>query len=279
MSELAQEALELLRDGTSPTAEQMQALELAIRLLRPAPLVEAGELTELKDGSAAVFPDWERFRESVQCFLPVVGRIDQAGLAGNGPIPVGTGFLIGPTQLVTNRHVIDKLTLGTGWLAPDQAHVRFGQEYGPTPEPVPIAVVEVQAAHEELDIAVLRIEEPPSKAFPIPVEDMQTAVGAQVAAVGYPMGNEGVIPAITIQFANRFGVKRASPGEVLSVSNSLLLHDCTTLHGNSGSPVLALDDARLVGVHSDGQFLVRNRALTGPSVAAFLSAVSEGKRR
>ena len=51
----------------------------------------------------------------------------------------------------------------------------------------------------------------------------------------------------------------------------MLYHDCTTLGGNSGSPVLTLDGAHLVGIHADGMFLARNRAIAGAEALSFLA--------
>jgi V8-like Glu-specific endopeptidase len=71
-------------------------------------------------------------------------------------------------------------------------------------------------------------------------------------------------------FGNRLGVKRASPGEVVARRANVLSHDCTTLGGSSGSPILTLKSAALVGVHRDGMYLSRNHATWGEQMLTFL---------
>jgi endonuclease G len=57
----------------------------------------------------------------------------------------------------------------------------------------------------------------------------------------------------------------------MSAPKTIVGHDCSTLGGNSGSPVLALDTAEVVGLHFGGSFLWRNEAVTAPILADFVS--------
>ncbi|MFY0575140.1 hypothetical protein ACN28S_12880 [Cystobacter fuscus] len=41
-----------------------------------------------------------------------------------------------------------------------------------------------------------------------------------------------------------------------------LFHDCTTLSGNSGSPLFDLSTGLVVGVHATGKFAWRNTAVS-----------------
>jgi endonuclease G len=66
-------------------------------------------------------------------------------------------------------------------------------------------------------------------------------------------------------------VKRAALGEVLALDGSTLYHDCSTLGGNSGSPVFALDDATVAAIHFSGFFMYRNSAITAAEIAAFVT--------
>lgn len=269
MSALAQAALAALANGREPTARQLQALETAIRLLRPAPLVQRGTVADLDPEAATAFPGWPAFQAAVTPFLPGIGRVDRTADAGFDADEVGTGFLVSPTRLVTNRHVVDLLTMGTGKLAPGQAVVRFGQELGVAPDPRPVPVLNVAAIHPDLDLAVLELEAGPDRR-PLVVRSQPADVGTPVAAVGYP-AEDGRSPLfVTPLFGGTFGVKRAAPGEVTGVKAATMFHDCSTLGGNSGSPILAMDTAELLAVHSDGLFLARNKAVTGRSALDFL---------
>lgn len=271
MGQLAREGLEAVQNLSTPTPEQLQALEHAIRLLRPAPLVVSGSLQALPPGTRSAFPGWEAFCASVQPYLSSVGRIDQPPVSGYDARPMGTGFLISERCLVTNRHVLDALTLGTGVLGPGQAIVQFRREYNTVPEPPAVPIVSVVATHPDLDLAILAIDEPPPGAVPIAVDPTVTVEdGTPVAAIGYPTDDGRNPPWVLQLFEDRYGIKRVAPGEVTGRRASSLYHDCTTLGGNSGSPVLTLDGARLAGVHAAGMFLARNHAITGADPLSFL---------
>jgi len=173
--------------------------------------------------------------------------------------------------VATNRHVVDALTMGTGRLASGQAVIRFGLEFNVVPDPKAVAIVEVRALHPDLDLALLRIE--PVDPAPSPFVPRATAAdaGTPVATIGYPAEDPRNPYFVGLLFGASLGVKRVAPGEVTEARGSKLFHDCTTLGGNSGSPVLALDDGGLVGVHTDGFFLARNQAVTSSSAFDFLT--------
>ena len=272
MSELAQAALATMDTGRDPNPEQLQALELAIRLHRPAPLVQHGAVGALDPDAAPAFPGWPEFCRAVAPFLGSVGRIDRVGDASYTSSIVGTGFLVGPTTLATNHHVVDVLTLGTDRIAPGQAVVKFGQEFGVLPDPPEVPVVAVRAVHSELDLALLTIEADGPPVPPLVPRTTAAEVGAPIAAIGYPDKDDRNPRFVDLLFGTRLGVKRAAPGEVTHTRVGSFNHDCTTLGGNSGSPIVSQDDAALIGVHADGYFLARNSALTGPEVQEFLAA-------
>ena len=268
----AQDALNALNNGEEPTPKQLAALELAIRTMRPAPLSKNGELPQLEDEVASNFVEWEGFRSSVKPFLYAIGRVDFAPdkkvVTG-----VGTGFLISKSLLVTNKHVLDVLSSGTNRLERGQAVVRFREEYMSSTEK-PVDIIEAVAVHPTLDMSLLRIEE---KTFgdgrlPLAVETAEMQVGQAVVAIGYPFEDKVRNPLfVSALFGGRFGVKRAAPGEIVGTANQSIFHDCSTLGGNSGSPILSMDKARVVGIHRDGFFMYRNEAVNGKSLSDFVT--------
>jgi endonuclease G len=271
MSELARAAVEALQNLLTPTPEQLQALEQAIRLLRPAPLVISGRLEALPPATAATFPGWEEFCSEVRPHLSAIGLIQRPRVSGYDARPIGTGFLISDRRLVTNSHVVDLLTVSTGALAARQAEVRFRREWDTVPEPAPVPIVAVVAADPDLDLAVLAIE-PEANATPIGIDpSIAVATGMAVAAIGHPTDDSRDPAWVLPLFKNRFGVKRASPGEITGQREGRFYHDCTTLGGSSGSPVFVLDGARIAGVHGDGMFLARNHAIAGDQALCFLA--------
>jgi S1-C subfamily serine protease len=267
----AQSAWNKLRDGEEPTPTELQALEFVIRLLRPAPLSLAGDLGDLPDEqghnlySQDLKDAWSLFRTLVKPLLYSVGRVDTV----DGQ-QIGTGFLVADGVLATNRHVLDDLTFGTGLLAPGRAQVLFQHEKGAGDAPEHIVPIErVVQIHEHLDIALLAV--PP---LGRPVVDIDTAgvpEGHRVATIGYPAKDEVRNPLFTSAvFRGVFGVKRAALGEVLNGARTpAFFHDCSTLGGNSGSPVFSLETGRVVGIHRAGFFMYRNEAVDGASLKPF----------
>lgn len=267
-SKLAEEALERLRNDERPTAKQLAALEFVIRLMRPVALSREGELAPLNPTVAPAFPDWTKFQKSVKPFLYSVGRIDIVPKES-----IGTGFLVSGGVLVTNKHVLDILSKGTGELEKGQAVVRFKHEAGMPDEAEPVNITGVVAAHEELDIALLQVEKQKfTKARkPLALDPAPVEAGHPVVALGYPLNDPLRNPLfIRALFGDVFGVKRAAPGEVSGLGEQSIHHDCSTLGGNSGSPILSMKTARVVGLHREGSFLYRNEATDGASLGKFL---------
>lgn len=269
--ETAQVALDKLQNGEEPTPVELAALELVIRLMRPAPLSRNGMLDPLptESGSNLYNPDtedlWNSFRESVKYVLYSVGRIDMA----SGGMQ-GTGFLVAPTLLVTNRHVLAKLSYGTERLQEGQAVVRFRQELGSRESRTATArILTVASVHPTLDMALLRValEEPRPV---LPLSERDAVETEDVAAIGYPF-DDGRNPVfINAIFQGDFGVKRAALGEVMETGTDSLFHDCSTLGGNSGSPIFSLKNGRVVGVHRSGIFMYRNEAVTVHHLKTFV---------
>lgn len=267
--QLAQEALDQMRDMKTPTPQQLNALENVIRLMRPAPLSRSGTLDILDPEVSDAFPDWKGFRESVKPYLYSIGRIDSLSTLKS----IGTGFLVADELFVTNRHVVDQLSAGTNVLAKGQAVVRFGQEHGTADTQGRTDITSVVAVHETLDIALLAVEHSSTvpQRTPLAVETNPIKVGDAVVAIGYPFDDPVRNPLfINALFGGKFGVKRAAPGEVLNSGAAAIFHDCSTLGGNSGSPLLSMKTSRLVGLHSAGVFMYRNQAVDAGSVEQFV---------
>jgi S1-C subfamily serine protease len=267
-SKLAEEAMTRMQNGKKPTPKQLAALEFVIRLMRPVPLSREGALDNLQADVAPSFPDWPTFQNSVKPHLYSVGRIDLAPKEG-----VGTGFLVSDGVLVTNKHVLDVLSKGTGVLENGQAVVRFKFEAGMPDTDEPTNITGVVAVHDVLDIALLKVEKQKFTATraPLTIDSTPVENGHPVVAIGYPFDDSKRNPLfIGALFKGKFGVKRAAPGEVSSTGPKSIYHDCSTLGGNSGSPVLSMKTARVVGLHRDGYFLYRNEAVDGAALTEFI---------
>ena len=266
---LARQAMEKLKDAGAdpPTPRELAALEMMLRMMRPAPKYEDGQLEDLFEPEFhAMFRSWNGFRALLDPLRGAIGRID----AGPGE-SAGTGFMVADEVLVTNRHVLDVLSRGTRVLQPGQGTVSFQAELHPTASEPPVPIESVVAFHPALDIALLRVR-PPLRT-PLTIAATPPAIEDQVAAVGHPFDDPVNNPLFTRTiFGNAWGVKRVAPGEVVSQSGSIVGHDCSTLGGNSGSPLMDLKNAEVVGLHFGGGFLWRNEAVSCADLKAFVAA-------
>ena len=268
----AQRALDQLQAGKVPAPADVAALEVLIRVMRPAPMSKAGELGRLDVAGAEqlfapeLLEEWDAFRKAVKPYLYSIGRID-LGVKG-----IGTGFLVAPDLLVTNRHVVSILTSGTDLLAPGVASVAFHKEFGqPDPPGATVAITAVVAVHPDLDMALLAVAAAGRPALPQALRAMVT--GDRVVVVGYPQKDPERNPIFAEAVYNgRYGVKRAAVGEVIDAAGPVFWHDCSTLGGNSGSPVLRMADAQVVGLHFSGFFMYRNQAVGSDGLAKFVEA-------
>lgn len=280
MTEQAAAALESLRAGEVPDAAQLAALEAAIRQFRPSLPIPPdnrvpglpGTLPELR----ATFPRWDEFAAAAQPLLASVGRLDQRVVDRAGRVtdyPVGTGFLVGPGRVLSNRHVLEQLSSGAMALAPGMALFRPRYEYGAMPAEPAWSVRGVIAVSAEVDLALLAVEAPDDRPA-LSLIDAPAEVGEPVAVLGFPARDTARNPLFGDALISRYEVKNLAPGELLSLDDRQLSHDCSTTGGCSGAPVLRVSDARLLGVHASGQFLWRNEGVAAPAVASFLRGVA-----
>jgi len=276
----AQAALDKLRSGRErPTALELAALEFVIRMMRPAPLSKNGQLDPLpaKKGSSVYQPAavaaWDTFRTHVAPRLYSIGRLDRT--AGANP-EIGTGFLVAPTLVLTNHHVVTQLSHGVDQLDAGMAVIRFYQEFE-GPEPVPSCpVTRVVAIHPTLDMALLEVKLPDARPI-IEIETGAVPPNLMVGAIGYPYKDDRNPLFVDKIYAGIYGVKRGAFGELLPPDAALVSHDCSTLGGNSGSPIFALETGKLIGLHFTGEFMYRNDAVRASDIALFVrSATGDG---
>jgi hypothetical protein len=273
--EAAQRAWTKIRDKKQPEADELASLEVIIRLLRPAVLSRGGELDDLPDQQGRnLYPAelkdvWSSFRGKVKDLLYSIGRIDFTD-----GTHVGTGFLVRPGVLATNQHVLDDLTMGTGLLRRGVAEVRFQREQGGVDAPEHVLPIDgVVAMHDYLDMALLSVPGAGDRPL-IEVATGAVPEGMRVAAVGYPAKDGDRNPMfVGAVFGATFGVKRAAIGEIRDGTRSPdVYHDCSTLGGNSGSPVFSLESGKAVAIHAAGTFMYRNDAIDGDHLSPFVNA-------
>ncbi len=175
------------------------------------------------------------FRELCDTYLPCVREIG-GGSAASQKVH-GTGCLIGPTTLITARHVLTEMRAPSGARYPMNLVYLHDGAYR----------AELAWELDPLDLAILRIEErvkasevlqddpAPPRTFPRICDPADVRLGSQLCYLSRPDGRPYFAPGFV---ASTVPMK---PGEfVLSGTG-------TIEHGYSGSPVFA-PDGRLAGV-------------------------------
>ncbi len=267
----ARDGLQALKDGIEPTPAQVAALQAVVRAMRPSIMSRAGTVPALDDQTTVVFPDWDEFAGRVAPFLYTIGRIDAKPRGALPATPCGTGFLVTDTLLLTNHHVLTELSGGTDVLAPGDALVNFGQEYM-SPAQSPVTIASVYAIHPDLDAVLLRLSSPvAADRKPLAWNSGVVEPGQAVVAIGYPFPDSERNPLFVGRvFGTEFGVKRLAPGLISKGRGDFIYHDCSTLGGNSGSPVLDMKTGQVVGLHREGFFLSQNQAVAATALQGFL---------
>ena len=243
-------------------------LEAIVLLVgRPALLVQddtfgpAGEMWDAK---------LEAFRPRIDEALTRVGRID---LEGHPTFPwVGTGFLVAPNVIMTNRHVavtFVRESAGSLTFLPDvTASMDRKQEYQRSGE-ARVAITGAIGIHPEYDLALLRIESDGSLPDPFPVasEPPTATKDYDVVVMGYPAYDSRNDAKEMIRiFDNVFNVKRLQPGSLMGMRNMssglpIVRHDSSTLGGNSGSVVFDYQRGQAIALHFGGRYLEGNSAV------------------
>ncbi|MET9624676.1 serine protease [Streptomyces sp. NPDC006464] len=232
---------------------------------RPAILVQGRDFAP-QEGDWSVL---DAGRDAIRESIARVGRVE---LTGHDSLDwVGTAFQVGPETVMTNRHVAVEFTRaeGSGWTFRQgvSARVDPGEELpaasaSPAAGPPPYEVTGVVGIHPDVDMALLRVA--PSADVPLPTPPAVAAdapadvPGRPVYVIGYPAwdGRRNEPESMRRIFMDVYNVKRLQPGTATEFTPGALVmgHDCSTLGGNSGSPVFDLSDHRVLGLHFGGRY-------------------------
>ncbi|MFF8275712.1 trypsin-like serine peptidase [Streptomyces lateritius] len=250
---------------------------------RPALLVQGQDFL-VPEGDWSVLLDADR--PAIRDSLARVGRVE---VTGHPSLDwVGTAFLVGPRTVMTNRHVAVEFSRAeeAGWSFQQgmSARVDPGEELpsapGPEPglapglgapaaAPLPYEITDVIGIHPDVDMALLRVVPPDGAPLPAPLavaaDAPATLPGRPVYVIGYPAwdGRRNEPESMRRIFMDVYNVKRLQPGTATEFAPGGLVmkHDCSTLGGNSGSPVLDLADHRVLGLHFGGRYRLGNFAV------------------
>jgi S1-C subfamily serine protease len=150
------------------------------------------------------------------------------------------------------------------------SRIDFVKELGSTAT-LEFDITGVIGIHDEHDVALLSVAERSAdgRSLPEPLAVAASAprdlAGRDVYVVGYPAWDTSRSEPDALQriFMDVYNVKRLQPGQSVAYSTtfSALQHDCSTLGGNSGSPVVDLETHQVVGLHFSGRYGSANYAV------------------
>lgn len=272
--------------GIAPSAHDLESkvMETIVRRERPVLFLRddwlvLDEVTTFGQEAEDLITSLNARKSRLQPVLPLIGRIDVTHMGGY-PY-VGTGWLVAPDIVVTNRHVA---SLVARW---DGRQYVFTRGVGDTTVGVTLdtlheyddvardqarrftvtEVLYIEPDGNNRDIAFLRIKRQTNGSALdfIRIAPSDPAPDTAVVAVGYPArASRDVIPDQTLMgqlYRDRYDVKRAAPGLTMSLDGDTARHDCTTLGGNSGSVVLDMISGKAVGLHFAGLYQEANYAV------------------
>jgi V8-like Glu-specific endopeptidase len=286
----AETITKVLRDGASALkaiselddrfltthTESLSALEVIVMLdgSRPSFLIKDGSI----DFSSSVPGNWSdrlvASKDEIDKALSFVGRINRKG------DHIGTGFLIAPDIILTNRHVLQTIATknsNKSWSVHSEVEIDFDAEFG-TKNPKTVRkltdivftsttyINPFQIDHSLLDLAMIRLM--PSnlptdeiKCLAIKTDNSTVPKLENIYVIGFP--GDPQLDGLRLYgdllmeiFSSGFGVKRFAPGCIVKSSGNSQIsasHDASTLLGSSGSLVVSCDaELTAVGIHYGG---------------------------
>lgn len=281
----ATEAFEVNR----PLEDALAQESIILRRRRPVLDIQHGAAV-LSFEDAQDVPLWKSRLEAAGSILggviPSVGRIE---LVRHPDFSwVGTGWLVHPRYLVTNRHVAEVFARGEGNRFVMQpgldgdivASIDLLQEIGRDDKQVfQVKRIRYIEPRPGLDLAFLEVEQiAGTVAEPIVLSAAAPTKNTFVATIGYPAFDSHIPEPDLMRriYGDVFDKKRLAPGAIIGIDQDRVLHNCTTLGGNSGSVIVDLKSGEALGLHFSGSFLRINYAVRADRVKERFDALLAG---
>jgi type II secretory pathway predicted ATPase ExeA len=237
--------------------KELQITSTILSYARPAILIENGKLNTLPD-------EWrgklEPRRVQIEKMLAGVGRLESVG---EPDVPFITAFLIAPDVAVVASYAVEDSPGATKKFLIDFREKPDTNKDAKFATTIigEVVVKTRQTFTRRPSLTLLRVEKRSASGLQLPpplvlAKEPNLREGQPIYVVGYPVYNSVVSSElINAVFKNIFDVKRLQPGYLLSLIPSELkfTHDCFTLGGNAGSPVVNLETGQVIGVHLGGQ--------------------------
>lgn len=240
---------------------------IILQIVRPAILIKKGRFFP----PPAQWKTLNEHRQQIEQSFKCVGRIEVSGHPYFEWI--GTGFIVGDAVVMTNRHVAIEFAKQDNkewkFISGRSARVNFVKEFE-SKQSSEFEIEGIIGIHEKFDLALLSIKKQSEtdENLPAPLEVVAKEPmlkKQQVYIIGYPAsdGTRNEPEVMRRIFADTYDVKRLQPGVITEFDKTRgeLLHDCSTLGGNSGSPVFNLKSSQVIGLHFGGRYLQNNYAV------------------
>ncbi|MCK1654675.1 DNA/RNA non-specific endonuclease [Bradyrhizobium sp. 149] len=265
---------------------------IVMRRFRPVLAIKEND-TELvfKDKEEGTL--WEeRLKKAKTLLEPAIRAVGRIDLIGADFQWIGTGWLVADNMIVTNRHVAnefamrsgDGFTFKVGSAGRIGAAVDFLQEIGNDKQLVFRLVrplhIEPQSGPDISLFEIEMISGDTKLAQPIRLAKNPTETNG-IAVIGYPAYDSRIPDTDLMEsmYGKIYNKKRLAPGGITRLETTRLLHNCTTLGGNSGSVVLDLDSGEAFGLHFSGTFMTTNYAVRSDVIARVIADVRAGRPR
>jgi endonuclease G len=267
----ADDAVSAMQEGTWDGGSAPGLEAIIERFTRPVYLVQDatfGPPPDDFDDSEFVANRLENARTQVNRAIPSTGRID---LRNHRSAWVGTGWIVAPNVVATNRHVASEFAKrdADGFAFQTnfnkklvEATLDFRQEHDRDVEArFRVRKVLWIEPDSSFDVALLEIvdvgaqgEQQPAVLDLLPRDETAAAGQRWIGVIGYPARDSRNDFADQQRiFDGIYNVKRLSPGKVTAVrGDGLLEHDATTLGGSSGSAVVDLETGKVLALHFGG---------------------------
>jgi endonuclease G, mitochondrial len=283
---------EAFTEAASPEAAEQQMVEESIVMRRERPVLAIRDnVTKLVFIDQADSEIWGVRLTKAKPFLDdAIRAVGRVNLSGGRLDWVGTAWLVAENVVVTNRHVAQEFaarrgegfTFRVGLGGQMSADIDFLQEIDNPTQLIfklvkPLYIEEAPGP----DVAFFEIEMVSGDVKLAKTINLATQVGEteNVASIGYPAYDSRIPEPDLMEriYGKTYNKKRLAPGGVTRVESTHVVHNCTTLGGNSGSVVLDLDRGEALGLHFSGSFLKANYAVRADVVKKLLADVHSGR--
>jgi Trypsin-like peptidase domain len=218
-------------------------------------------------------------RARLEASIGAVGRLE--GAEGSRLPFLGTAFAVGPDLVLS-------LTFGMLTREEDAVSGRelpvldFGHELLPR-KSLRVDIEDVLYVNARWGVEVLRAQLPKTvQPLRLSVLDPETLTDREVVLLGYPSSDPRSDPALVQRiFRGVLDVKRLLPGRIrapdlVDDERRVLVHDCASLGGCAGGPLVDVTTGDVVGVHFAGRYLEANQAAPAWELARDPSFVGTG---